>query len=296
MMGKICNFESGDMMRAKKIYIDNFTKPISLEYSNNDTFFGDTVVTIYDDFKISLVLTDNCGAVIGDRLIFPKRGDIVIFRPNEVHFGRFPDCCEYRFLSFLIPIDFFENFFTASKNILAPFLDNSNDKINLIQLPEKEKRKLIELAEELIDIIKDESESKTYDIFIFAKLIEALTICNKHYLSQKSYIQPSTVPLVVNKTMRKIEDDFPDFCGLDELATYCGCSVTYLTQTFRKYAGKSIYNYLTQRRLEHARKQLQNGSSVTEACYNSGFSDCSRFISLFKKHYGMTPRKYQKRG
>ena len=280
-------------MHSKEIHIDNFTKPISLEYSNNDTFFGDTVTRIYDDYKISLILTDNCGAVIGDNLIFPKRGDIVIFRPNEVHFGRFPDCCEYKFLSFLIPVDFFDNFFTTSKNIIAPFLDNSNNKINLIKLPEKEKRKLIMLAEELLDIIKDDIDSKSCDILIFAKLIEALAICNKHYLSQKSYTQAPAVPFVVNETMRKIEDDFPDFSGLDKLATHCGCSVTYLTQTFRKYTGKSIHNYLTERRLEHARKQLQNGSSVTEACYHSGFSDCSRFISLFQKHYGITPGKYK---
>ena len=280
-------------MHSKEIHIDNFTKPIRLEYSNNDTFSGDTVVTIYDDYKISLILTDNCGAVIGDNLIFPKRGDIVIFRPNEVHFGRFPDCCEYKFLSFLIPVDFFDNFFTTSKNIIAPFLDNSNNKINLIKLPEKEKRKLIMLAEELLDIIKDDIDSKSCDILIFAKLIEALAICNKHYLSQKSYTQAPAVPFVVNETMRKIEDDFPDFSGLDKLATHCGCSVTYLTQTFRKYTGKSIHNYLTERRLEHARKQLQNGSSVTEACYHSGFSDCSRFISLFQKHYGITPGKYK---
>ncbi len=281
-------------MNYKKIYIDKFTKPISLGYSNNDTFSGDTVITIYDDYKISLVLTDNCGAVIGDNLIFPKRGDIVIFRPNEVHFGRFPDCCEYKFLSFLIPVDFFDNFFTTSKNIIAPFLDNSNNKINLIKLPEKEKRKLIMLAEELLDIIKDDIDSKSCDILIFAKLIEALDICNKHYLSQKSYTQAPAVPFVVNETMRKIEDDFPDFSGLDKLATHCGCSVTYLTQTFRKYTGKSIHNYLTERRLENARKQLQNGSSVTEACYSSGFSDCSAFIFRFKKHYGITPGKYKK--
>ena len=281
-------------MYTKKIHIDNFTKPISLEYSNNDTFFGDTAVTIYDDYKISLVLTDNCGAVIGDNLIFPKRGDIVIFRPNEVHFGRFPDRCEYKFLSFLIPVDFFDHFFAASKNIIAPFLDNSNNRINLIRLPEQDKSKLIALADEMLDIIKDDIDSKTYDIIIFAKLIEALAICNKHYLSQKNSIQVPAVPLVVSKVMRKIDEEFPDFSGLDKLATHCGCSVTYLTQTFRKYTGKSIHSYVTERRLEQARRLLQKGLSVTEACYQSGFADCSRFISVFKKQFCTTPGKYQK--
>jgi len=279
---------------SKTITIHHQIKPIQIEFSDNNTYFGDTTVTIYDDYKISLILSDDCGAVIGDKIIFPRRGDVMIFRPDEVHFGRFPNPNNYRFISLLIPVDFFDNFFTTSKNIIAPFLDNSNNKINLIKLPEKEKRKLITLAEELLDIIKDDIDSKSCDILIFAKLIEALAICNKHYLSQKSYTQAPAVPFVVNETMRKIEDDFPDFSGLDKLATHCGCSVTYLTQTFRKYTGKSIHNYLTERRLENARKQLQNGSSVTEACYLSGFSDCSAFIFRFKKHYGITPGKYKK--
>lgn len=281
-------------MYSRKIYINNYTSPIKLEYSYNETFLGDTVVTIYNEYKISLVLTDNCGAVIGDKILFPKRGDAVIFRPNEIHFGRFPDCSEYRFLSFLIPTDFFDNFFTNCKDIISPFLDNSDNKINLIQLPEKSKRKLIELGNELLEIIKKDGNSQFDDILIFAKLIEALDVCNKNYLSQKSIIQPSLVPSIVTKVIRKMEDDFPNFVGLDTLATHCGCSVTYLTQTFRKYTGKSIYNYITERRIEHARQLLQSGASVTEACYQSGFSDCSRFISLFKKQFNTTPGKFSK--
>ena len=280
-------------MYSKKIHIDNYTDPIKLEYSDNETFFGDTAVTIYNEYKISLILTDNCGAVIGDKLLFPMRGDALIFRPNDIHFGRFPNRNVYKFVSFLIPTNFFENFFTESKDILSPFLDNSVDRINLIHLPEKSRNKLIELGEELLMMIKDDT-LKNCDILIFAKLIEALDICNRNYLAQKNIGQPSNVPFIVAETIRKIEDDFPEFIGLDNLAKHCRCSVTYLTQTFRKHTGKSIYTYLTERRLENSRFLLQKGMSVTDACYQSGFSDCSRFISHFKKHFNTTPGKFLK--
>ena len=47
-------------------------------------------------------------------------------------------------------------------------------------------------------------------------------------------------------------------------------------------------------RLGLAMELLKNGSSVTDACFNSGFFDCSKFISFFKKNVGMTPLQYKK--
>jgi len=37
------------------------------------------------------------------------------------------------------------------------------------------------------------------------------------------------------------------------------------------------------------------GDSVTDACYESGFSDYSYFIATFHKETGMTPLQYQKK-
>ena len=142
-----------------------------------------------------------------------------------------------------------------------------------------------------------EHENTAYfDVIVFAKLMEALDLCHRFYSMQTDFEQQASVPSAVTKTLRQIESRFPEFSGLDDLASHCGCSVTYLTQTFRRYMGKSIYRYLTERRLEFARLLLKQGASVTESCYQSGFSDCSDFIVLFKKHFHTTPGKYKKHG
>ena len=279
------------MIRKRIISISDFSKPIKLECSDKNTYSGDTAVTIYDDYKLSIALSDDCGAVIGDKVFFPKRGDMIIFRPDEVHFGRFPKSSEYTFISFFIPTDFFYNTFTLSKEIISPFLDTSNNKINLIRLPDECKKRLIEIAEDLLRIIKD--ETKYLDIIAFVRLVEVLELCYNFYDSQKEEIQ-AAVPFFITKAIQKIDEQFPDFNGLEPLAKHCGCSVTYLTQVFKRYTGKTVHNYLTQRRLEHARRMLKNGSSVTEACFQSGFSDCSGFIEQFKKRFGTTPYKYKK--
>jgi len=266
-------------------------KPIRLECSDNRTYYGDTSIVIYEDYKISLLLSNNCGAVIGDKILFPKRGDMIIFRPDEVHFGRFPQSGEYQFLSFLIPTNLFDFIFQESKHLLSPFLDDSKDNSNLIQLPEPYKSKLITIAEELLAMIKNDTDT---DAVLFAKLIEVLDLCSKYYPLQKAAPSVPTVSSLVTKAIQEIDEQFPFFAGLDDLASRCGCSVTYLTQTFRRYTGKSIHTYLTQRRLEHARHLLENGTSVTDTCYQSGFYDSSTFIALFKKHFKTTPGKYKK--
>ena len=279
---------------SRTIFIHENVKPIELEYSDNDTYFGDTALKIYDSYKISLVLTDDCGAVIGNKVLFPKRGDLIIFRPNEVHFGRFPQSSEYRFVSFLFPVDLFDHIFNTSKQIIAPFLDNSDDRINLIHLPEIYKKKLIDTTEELLLLMKEDSNTQCFDIIAFSKLIKALNLCKMFYSQQKAKGDTQPPHPIVAKALSSINENFPAFIGLEELAKHCGCSVTYLTQIFRSYTGKTIHGYLTEIRLEHAHLLLKKGTSVTEAAYRCGFYDTSRFIMQFKKQFHVTPGQYKK--
>ena len=56
----------------------------------------------------------------------------------------------------------------------------------------------------------------------------------------------------------------------------------------------SLKMLITSMKIQYAKTLLQGGKSVTEACYDSGFSDCSYFISTFQKITGVTPGQYKK--
>ena len=63
-------------------------------------------------------------------------------------------------------------------------------------------------------------------------------------------------------------------------------------RSFREYTGLSPIDYRNAIRLSNAKSKLQSGAyNVSEAAYESGFSNLSFFIRLYKKKYGHTPKK-----
>lgn len=80
---------------------------------------------------------------------------------------------------------------------------------------------------------------------------------------------------------------------LNELAQMAAMSETKLNQLFKQTFGDSIYNYFQIERMKEAAFLLKQAKrSVSETGYELGFSNLSHFSRLFKKHFGMTPKKY----
>lgn len=95
--------------------------------------------------------------------------------------------------------------------------------------------------------------------------------------------------------IRYINDNISNQFSINDLAKASNISVSTLERKFRHFFCMSPSEYIRQRRLGVAIGHLNSGKSVTEACFSSGFSDCSKFIYLFKKFSGMTPLKYKKK-
>lgn len=75
-------------------------------------------------------------------------------------------------------------------------------------------------------------------------------------------------------------------------AALCDMSEANFRKLFREYTGSSPIDYRNDIRLTNARNKLQSGEyNVSEAAYESGFSNLSFFIRLYKKKYGYTPKK-----
>lgn len=71
-------------------------------------------------------------------------------------------------------------------------------------------------------------------------------------------------------------------------------SRAYISKLFKAEIGCTTHKYLTDLKLEYSPELLMNGKNVTEACYESGFNNCSVYIEAFKKKFSATPYKFIK--
>lgn len=82
---------------------------------------------------------------------------------------------------------------------------------------------------------------------------------------------------------------------LQQLAGYCGCNKTYLCALFKRETGLTAAKYIERLKVEAAEEMLlYSGRSSMDIGGTLGFSSHSHFISVFRKHTGMTPAKYRR--
>jgi AraC family transcriptional regulator of adaptative response/methylated-DNA-[protein]-cysteine methyltransferase len=76
--------------------------------------------------------------------------------------------------------------------------------------------------------------------------------------------------------------------ALADLAARTGYSATHFQRVFTRHTGLSPAAYARALREERARQALSEGSRVTDAIYDAGFSGPSRFYDMMEGRMGMT--------
>ncbi len=97
----------------------------------------------------------------------------------------------------------------------------------------------------------------------------------------------------IKGALKLIEEEYNSEISLDKLSKTCGMSPRYFCEFFKEMTGRTPIDYLNRYRIECACNMLSNlKMNVTETATSCGFNDISYFIRTFKKHIGVTPKKY----
>ncbi len=99
---------------------------------------------------------------------------------------------------------------------------------------------------------------------------------------------------VVKKAVIIIESDLSAELSLSTLAAKQGISSGYLATVFKKETGKTVSEYVREKRIEHAKYLLgtTNLQIQTVALY-CGIMDVQYFSKIFKNLVGQTPKEYR---
>jgi AraC family transcriptional regulator len=88
-------------------------------------------------------------------------------------------------------------------------------------------------------------------------------------------------------------NDLQSPATLSDLSALCKMSVRQLTRGFRLSRGQSIGDYITERRIDHAKSMLTTDESVKSIAYQLGYASSSSFACAFRNSTGQSPRDYR---
>lgn len=192
-----------------------------------------------------------------------KPGDFAVIRPGSVHDESSNHGTEVIFVGFtLTDVEISEGMY-------------SNDTTNISEL--------------LLMINEEKGKQETYHKRMMDLLMERIVILLLRYpvnvKKEKTTIDSIVSFLKVNANKR---------LSVKDLAAEIGYSYDYFRQMFIEKYQMSAKDFIIKTRLENAQQYLINTVlSIDQIADMTGFSSSSHLCSVFKKEYGVSPKKYR---
>lgn len=235
-----------------------------------------------NDFEFVLV-TDG-DFYIGDegKKSVVKTGEYRICSPSKKQYGTKPSSCAFYWLHFM-----------------APFSEKDGIKIpeqGTVPHPER----LVVLLKQLSDCDKKYRNPTLNNYLCTSILCELESQLNlsagdsgKTDREKSPSLHGAQVALysdMINYINWKIRENIK----VSEIAAYFGYNAKYITTFFRKASGKSIKEFILERKIEEAKAMLCDSTrQVSQIGYDLGFEDNHNFTRAFKKITGQTPSDYR---
>ena len=238
---------------------------------------------VHPECEIYINLSGDVSFMVEKRIYPITPGSIVVTRPYEYHHCIYHTDKPHRHFWILFSLPGESD--SMRNSLFSKFFNRPLGSSNLLTLPKASQDELISLCHAMTE--DDLTLPQKYaGFFTLIKLIE-----------EASAIADQTLkyPHEVDTALAFIDKNFKNSAvSVADVASSAGVSINTLERHFRSILSISPGSYLKKKRLAHAAELLFLGKTVSEACEESGFSDYSHFIALFKASYGITPLKYKK--
>jgi AraC-like DNA-binding protein len=99
---------------------------------------------------------------------------------------------------------------------------------------------------------------------------------------------------LLRRVRDRMDREYAQPLDVEALARGVHMSAGHLSRAFKKAYGESPYSYLMTRRVERAMALLRRGElSVTDVCFEVGFSSLGTFSTRFSELVGVPPSVYR---
>ena len=252
------------------------------EHNINGSLHPTDDAHIHDYCEVYFNVSGNVSFAVENKVYPVNTGDIIISKPNEIHY------CIYHSDQIHTCYCFWVKASAEYSYLLSPFLQRAAGEKNRITLSRDNKERLRALFDSMLAC----QDKKPMSPENLAAVAGVLDIIEKN---KDKTEPPGGLPARLEEILKYADENSGGGCSVNELCEKFFISRSSLYRAFRDELDITPSKYIENRRLSNAKKLLEQGESVQAASEKSGFPDYSHFISLFKKRFGITPKKYQKR-
>lgn len=245
---------------------------------------------IHDVYEIYMSQCSGIKFLVNDRIYELECGDVMLFANTDLHKVSVPPKSLYQRHVITFPPQLLPREDRAE--LLACFNREDERMSHRIRMNAEAQNTFLALLKEL------EEEERQKDL---KEMGQRLALCRiLLFLNRICRENPQTIPASlrsqdgrIRAVMEYVDMHYSRQITLDELSGLCYLNKHYLCRLFRRETGFCIQDYIVYRRLSAALTLLREGKSVSATAQLSGFQSDSYFITTFKKHFGVTPRRYE---
>lgn len=262
-------------MQGIRYYFNNINGNIEIKKCNNSIHSSKS--HFHNEISIGLVEKGGCTTEIYDKTYELTEKTILIIPPTLPH-----KCKPYNYKQW----DF--RMLYINREWLETAFNNDSLEINFSYIKTNEKMfiNIIKLFTDIENsIINIENESR---LLKYISLL--MNIHNKNYQKEKI---GSLNTEKINKIKRYLDENYLNNIMLSDLGNVADISKYHLIRQFEKQYGLSPHRYITNLRINHAKKLLKSNNDFANVALESGFYDQSHFTKYFKEYTGVTPMKYK---
>lgn len=217
-----------------------------------------------------------------------SEGDIYLSFPADIHTietdSQFP--LKYSFLSFVLgKTSFAEPFEKITQEFYPPEKRIFRDP-NISLLLEM-------LLSEFMSTTYKQEEMMSY---LFKQI---LILTCRNFLYQTKSVLPTNVSkneILCYSIMRYIDANIFHIKNFTDISVYFNYNYSYLSKVFKQTTKTTILDYLSSKKLEHAKFLIDEGKlSLTKIAETLNYASIYSFSKSFKYHFGISPSEYKKK-
>jgi AraC-like DNA-binding protein len=122
---------------------------------------------------------------------------------------------------------------------------------------------------------------------ICSKIVELLYYLN----TSDKFEEYDSINEITQEIITYIDENFETISNIESVTKNFFYSKNHICHLFKKHTGITITKYINIKKMENVEKLYNQGKSLTHACIESGFKSYDSFAYIYKKEFGIPPKK-----